>query len=75
MTLKEIYQKAKQQNRTNVMRFMRDMKNAGIKMRHYYGRFFYEGPAVVGDLDEILQATRAKCQWDRMGLEYVVYPR
>ena len=51
------------------------MKNAGLEPYHYHGRFWWEGPAVnVDNLQEALSETRVKCQWDNMGLGYVVYP-
>jgi hypothetical protein len=45
------------------------------KMRFYQGRDFWTGPAVVVDaLQDALSHTKVKCQWDRMGRGYVVYP-
>ena len=58
-------------------RFVRNMIDAGLgdKLRHYQGRNFYEGPGVdVRNLQDALSATRVKCQWDNMGLGYIVYP-
>jgi len=58
-------------------RFVRDMLNAGLgeDLRHYRGRFHWEGPAVsVRDLQDALSHTRVKCQWDQLGLGYIVYP-
>jgi hypothetical protein len=78
MTLKECWDEAKRSGREDVWRFMRDMKRAGLKskMRYYEGRSFWTGPAVVvHDLQEALSATKVKCQWDNMGLDFVVYPR
>ena len=77
MTLKEVWDKAREMGRKDVRRFMRDMKRAGLKskMRFYQGRNFWTGPAVVvGYLQEALSHTKVKCQWDRMGMGYVVYP-
>ena len=55
--------------------FCEDMENAGIECEHYYGRFFYEGPAViVSDIQNALSNTKVKCSWDSMALDYVVYP-
>lgn len=55
--------------------FVRDMEAAGLKPYHYEGRFFYKGPAVnVDDLQDALRATAVKCQWDNLGLGWVVYP-
>jgi len=51
------------------------MKSEGIKVYHYKGRFYWEGPAVnVDNIKDALSATKVKCQWDRLGLGYVVYP-
>lgn len=78
MTLKEIYAKAKQNGYNDVARFMRDMKRAGLvkHMKYYEGRYFWTGPAVVVDnIQVVLSHTKVKCQWDSMGLGYVVYPR
>lgn len=58
-------------------RFIQNMIDAGLgeHLRHYHGRFFWEGPAVVVDsLQDALSETKVKCQWDNMGLGYVVYP-
>ena len=77
MTLKECWDKARTMGREDVRRFMRDMRKAGLKskMRFYQGRDFWTGPAVVvDDLQEALSHTNVKCQWDRMGKGYVVYP-
>jgi hypothetical protein len=57
-------------------RFVEDMEEAGLEVQHYRGRFFWEGPAVVvSDLQDALGATEVRCQWDNMGLDWVVYPR
>ncbi len=58
------------------LRFVEDMEEAGLDVRHYRGRFFWTGPAVVvDDLQDALSATRVRCQWDNMGRGWVVYPR
>jgi hypothetical protein len=57
-------------------RFAADMERAGLEVRHYRGRFFWQGPAVVvGDRDQAISATDVACQWDQMGLDWIVYPR
>jgi hypothetical protein len=72
MKLGDIYR----QGSPSIQRFMRDMKRAGIKMRYYRGRNFWHGPAVtVSSLQDALSNTKIPCQWDHMGLSYVVYPR
>lgn len=56
--------------------FVKDMEEAGLEVRDYNGRFFYHGPAVVcDDIQDVLSNTKVKCQWDNMGLGYIVYPR
>lgn len=67
---------AEQYSQPAYIRFVADMKRAGLTPYHYHGRFFYEGPAVdVDDLQDALSETRVKCQWDNMGLGFVVYPK
>jgi hypothetical protein len=57
------------------IRFVRDMERASLRVQHYRGRFYWEGPAVVVDnLQDALGTTRVPCQWDHMGLGWVVYP-
>lgn len=59
--------------------FVQDMKKAGHEVEHYRGRFFYEGPAVKCERDElqdVIRATQVKLQWDHLGRTgLVVYPR
>lgn len=58
------------------LRFVEDMEEAGLDVQHYRGRFFWEGPAVqVDDLQDALGATKVHCQWDNLGLGWIVYPR
>lgn len=57
------------------VQFVEDMENAGLFVEHYMGRFFWEGPSVVvRSLQDALSNTKVKCQWDNMGLDWVVYP-
>jgi hypothetical protein len=57
------------------VRFVEDMRSAGLKVFHYEGRHFYQGPAVrVHERETALRATDVPCQWDNLGLEFVVYP-
>ncbi len=57
-------------------RFAGDMEAAGLALCHYEGRNFYRGPAVaVDDIQDALSHTEVKCQWDHLGLGYIVYPR
>lgn len=57
--------------------FCRDMRyEASLDPYHYRGRFFWEGPAVnVDSLQDALSYTKVPCQYDSMGLGYVVYPK
>jgi hypothetical protein len=60
----------------DAVQFVRDMEDAGLEVEHYRGRYYWEGPAVrVDELQDALSATRVKCQWDNMGLGWVVYPK
>ena len=53
-----------------------DMEEAGLEVQHYRGRFYWEGPAVaVDDLQDALGATKVRCQWDHLGLGWIVYPK
>ena len=57
------------------VRFVRDMQEIGLKVEHYQGRHFWKGPSVtVKDINDVITNTRVKCQWDNMGLDFVVYP-
>jgi hypothetical protein len=57
-------------------RFAADMERVGLRVRHYRGRFFWQGPAViVTDRDQAISATQVACQWDQMGLDWIVYPQ
>lgn len=62
--------------------FVEDMRNAGIPVKHYNGRFYYRGPAVFTNVDEgldrqdVYRATKVKCQEDTLGrYDNIVYPR
>jgi hypothetical protein len=57
------------------VKFVQNMREAGLNLFHYNGRFYWRGPAVVVDnLQEALSETRVPCQWDNMGRGFVVYP-
>ncbi len=76
MTLKEIYREAKEAGRDEICRFMRDMRRAGLRMRYYGGRGFYQGPAVSArEIGDVMSETRVKCGWDSLGLGVIVHPR
>lgn len=56
-------------------RFVKDMEKAGLEVTHYRGRWFWEGPAAICEnIQDVLSNTKVKCQWDNMGLGYIVYP-
>ena len=58
------------------VRFAEDMEQAGLRVQEYRGRFWWKGPAVtVDDIQDALGSTKVRCQWDQMGLGWVVYPR
>ncbi len=58
------------------IRFCKDMDIAGLEVEHYQGRNFWQGPAVrVDHPSEVVNNTEVKCQWDNMGLGWIVYPR
>jgi hypothetical protein len=57
--------------------FVADMESAGIMVRHYEGRDFWQGPAVVVPAIAVKSAmarTAVNLQTDLMGLDRVVYP-
>lgn len=57
------------------IKFVEDMEGAGLFVEHYIGRFYWEGPAVVvHNIQDALSNTKVRCQWDNMGLDWVVYP-
>lgn len=60
----------------NYNRFVEDMEDAGLETENYNGRYFYEGPAVQCDnIQDALSNTKVPCQWDSLGLGYIVYPK
>jgi hypothetical protein len=75
MRLNDVYRQARQSSRLDLCRFMLDMRRAGVRLRYYRGRYFWRGPAAfVDNLQQALRATSVRCQWDHMGLGFVVYP-
>ena len=59
-------------------KFVRDMTKAGYDVRHYRGRWFWEGPAVAVDSPQdgqsVIRATRVMLQSDALGLGVIYYP-
>ena len=67
---------AESYGKSRYKKFCDDMEQSGLDVIHYDGRWFYHGPAViVDDLQDCLSETKVSCQWDNMGLGYVVYPK
>lgn len=57
-------------------KFQQECEEAGLEVRDYRGRFFYNGPAVAcDDIQDVIRATTVKCQWDQLGLGFIVYPK
>jgi hypothetical protein len=55
--------------------FVADMTRNGLRVRHYRGRFHWEGPAVeVDHPDDAVGLTDVELQWDQLGLGWIVYP-
>lgn len=53
-----------------------DRDDGGWEAEHYHGRNFYEGPAVrCDDKEEVFAFVSVACQYDNMGLGWIVYPR
>ncbi len=78
VSLNALYQVAKGKGKTEVCRFMRDMRRAKLlkSMSYYSGRFFWHGPAVsCNNIQDVLSNTKIKCQYDQLGLGYIVYPK
>jgi len=58
------------------IQFAQDMQQAGLEIEYYHGRFWWEGVACrVDDLQDALSNTKVPCQWDNMGLGWIVYPK
>lgn len=71
-----MYDYAKKNGIDDICKFMRNMKRAGLKMSYYQGRYFWTGPAVkTKDIQSVLSNTKVKCQWDNLGMGYIVYPK
>ena len=62
------------------IRFIRDMETAGIKTEFYMGRWYWRGPMARSDedrgptLQEVLSATKVKCQRDNLAHDFCIYP-
>lgn len=69
---------AKKQKLHDHEQFRIDMEEAGFKVEEYRGRFYWQGPSVEVDRDElqdVIRATKVKLQSDNMGRDgLVVYP-
>jgi hypothetical protein len=61
------------------VQFYKDMVNAGFEddVRHYRGRFYYDGPGVTVshyNMDDVIRSTKVSLQRDNMGLDMILYP-
>jgi len=58
-------------------KFRQECEAAGLEVTDYIkGRFYYVGPAVsCSDIQEVIRATSVDCQWDNLGLGWIVYPK
>lgn len=75
MTLDELEIAAGEQNKADILKFMQDMRKAGLSLMFYQGRNFYKGPAVrVNMIQDGLSLTKVKCNYDNLGKGYVVHP-
>lgn len=62
--------------RDETEQFVADMEAAGLRVEAYAGRWFWFGPAVrVDDISDAMSKTTVACQYDQMGLGYIVYPK
>lgn len=67
-------------NNRTYQQFVHECEQAGLEVRDYHGRNFYEGPAVsVDDFDgmvEVMRATTVRIQYDQLGRSgYIIYPK
>lgn len=63
---------------TAYQKFCADIWASNLResLRHYDGRFSYDGPAVrVTYIGDVNCETRVPCTHDNLGLSYIVYPR
>jgi hypothetical protein len=79
MTLNTIYGLAKEQNKSELCRFMRDMRSAGFKQRVFRDKSSWHRPSVVcksaHDVESLLKETKVPCETAKKGERFVVYPR
>ncbi len=66
-------------NKPTHVQFYKDMVEAGYEdlIRHYRGRFYYDGPGITvshHEIHDIHRATKVRLQQDSMGLDYILYP-
>lgn len=55
-------------------RFIKDMREAGFKVRRHTAAQF-KGPAVdVGAVEDAVSKTKVKCQWEASKEGFLVYP-
>lgn len=74
--LNDVYASAKEQNKTQLCRFMRDMKRAGHKQRFIEDSASWSGPAVLcDDVRMVLSDTTVPCQSVPQGKRFLVHPK
>mgnify|MGYP005858949979 CR=1 FL=1 len=57
------------------LQFVQDMQAVNLEPFFYRGRWYWRGPAVeVDNLQDALGNTTVRCQWETLGLGFVVYP-
>jgi hypothetical protein len=55
--------------------FIKEVEEIGYEISLYHGRNFFHGPCIKGnDLQNMIRATSVQCNWDSLGLGFVVYP-
>lgn len=74
--LNDVYASAKEQKKTQLCRFMRDMKRAGHKQRFIEDRAAWSGPAVLcDDVRAVLSDTNVPCLSVAKGDRFLVHPK
>lgn len=76
MKMNDVYATAKSQEKTQLCRFMRDMKRAGLKQRFFLSQSKWSGPAVVcEDVETVLSETNVPCKSLQKGGRFLVHPK
>src|SRR5260221_14120907 len=73
--LNDVYASAKEQNKKQLCRFMRDMKRAGHRQRYFEDRVSWSGPPVLtDDVRTVLSETTVPCLSVPQGTRFLVHP-